>query len=306
MWVPAGQCVSPIQTSPLMTKTTCGLKCPWRRTIIPGSYLRVQREVLRVGGEGEPLLPDARLRAVGVALAFDLLPAHLRVVERCGRSAPCPGSAGFRSGAVMRAPTGSSLARIAMSRVALHKAIRADTRSGSASAERCRLDDRTSRASRPRRRPAADHLRRRPRDGAARPVAARASARACATAARARSARAGAPGVQRRPLRLRARRARRRLVRRLALRRHGGAHRAAARSGRLSRASEVKQHRGHVRGLPARHLPADRAPRRHGHQPRRGGAELPQHLPAVRRAGLRRARGQGARPAAACRSTTTG
>ena len=52
----------------------------------------------------------------------------------------------------------------------------------------------------------------------------------------------------------------------------------------------------HLRGLPPRHLGPGRAPRRHDAQPRRGGDQLPEHLPALRRPGLPRAGRQGPRP----------
>ena len=60
-----------------------------------------------------------------------------------------------------------------------------------------------------------------------------------------------------------------------------------------------EQHPRRLRGLPARHLRPEGPPGRHGRQPRRGAAQLPQHVPALRRAGLRRARRQGARRCAA-------
>ena len=51
----------------------------------------------------------------------------------------------------------------------------------------------------------------------------------------------------------------------------------------------------HLRGLPPGHLRPGRAPRRHDAEPRRGGHQLPQHLPPLRRPGLRRAGRQGPR-----------
>ena len=81
MWVPAGQRRSPTHRTPSITNTTCGLKWPWRRTIMPGSYRGVERQVLRIGREREPLLPHRGLGAVGVALPLHLLPGDIGVVE---------------------------------------------------------------------------------------------------------------------------------------------------------------------------------------------------------------------------------
>ena len=62
-----------------------------------------------------------------------------------------------------------------------------------------------------------------------------------------------------------------------------------------SRASEQRNVPATLRGLPPGHLRPDGAARRHGREPRRGGDQLPEHLPPLLRAGLPRARGQGPR-----------
>ena len=46
-----------------------------------GVVFGVARQILRVGREGEPLLPDRRCAAVGVSLRAHLLPWHIGVVK---------------------------------------------------------------------------------------------------------------------------------------------------------------------------------------------------------------------------------
>ena len=40
-----------------------------------GVVLGIERQVLRVGREGQPLFPDGGLAAIGIALPLDLLPS---------------------------------------------------------------------------------------------------------------------------------------------------------------------------------------------------------------------------------------
>ena len=46
-----------------------------------GVVFGVARQILRVGREGEPLLPDRRCAAVGVSLRAHFLPGHIGVVK---------------------------------------------------------------------------------------------------------------------------------------------------------------------------------------------------------------------------------
>ena len=99
--------------------------------------------------------------------------------------------------------------------------------------------------------------------------------------------------------------ARRAVVRPLALRRPRAAHRAAARGRRRAQGGAGERPRD-LRGLPRGDLRPEGPPRRHGHEPRRGRDQLPEHVPALRRARASPSAPTRTSASRASRSTTTG